>query len=413
VKLSTTYKILKGDTLSLISKKIFGTEIHSNHILRSNPGLTEILTEGTSIVIPGLPSYSRDNLITGEGEDGIQIFIDKKPFKFWTEISITRAVDSFDIVNFTVPFEPDAAGFKETFKPFTYKKVTVSLGGKTLITGVILSNRPNLTASENMIEVSGYSLPAVLHDCMLPSSSYPLEFIGADLRTIAEAVTKPFGIKTIFKADAGAKFDTVAMRPSQTVFSFLSKLAEQRNLVMSSTSSGDLLFWQSVTEVTKPVAEFKEGSPGLISISAQFREREYYSHVTGIVPSTAGVSDSQKFTDKNPHLTGILRPYTFVPPDSDNANIKTAVNTKFGRMFANMCGYTLTIPSWYDKNGDIWKPNTTIQMQMPRVFIYNKYNFIIRSVELRKDTSSETAVLNTVLSGSFSGKAPKDLPWDF
>lgn len=409
--MSITYKIQPNDTLDNISKKVFGSELHASHISRANPGLSNILIPGTSIVIPALPDYPGDipKILGITGSNDVQIFIANTRFEFWTNLTIKRAIDNIDVITFEAPFEPDAPGFRELFLPFQYKTITVKVGNILLLSGVIISINPSV-ADSNIITVSGYSLPGVLHDCTMPANAFPLEFNGITLKEIAKAISKPFGLSVDFAVDPGTAFDKIAIEPTEKADTFLSKLARKKNLVIASTNDGKLKFWRS-NDAKIPVAELEVGGSPVLSVTPQFNEQEYYSHITGISFVSTGVPGAQ-FTDKNPYLPGTVRPFTFGATDTDNVDIKTAVNAKTGRMFANMVSYSVEVSTWRDKQGDLWEPNTTIQLYAPRAYIFNKYKFILRSVEFRRDKNTETAILELILPGGFDGKIPEVLPWD-
>ena len=74
--------------------------------------------------------------------------------------------------------------------------------------------------------------------------------------------------------------------------------------------------------------------------------------------------------------------------------------------------YTCRVSTWRDPAGNLWAPNTTVTLTAPDAMIYDKYEFIIRSVTFETDRATETATLNLVLTGSFSGEIPDSLPWD-
>lgn len=411
--MSTTYKILKGDTLALISKKNFGTEIHAQHIARANPGLGAVLIPGTNIVIPRLPNYPGDlpQILGISGQNDVTIEIDEKRFEFWTQLRIKRSIDSLDAISFTAPFEPNAPGYRETFRPYAYKPLRVYVGITPLLTGTAISMHPSSANNGDIITVSGYSLPGVLQDCTAPASSFPLEFSGITLKDIARAVAAPFGLTVDFADEPGDKFDQIAMKPTDRVFDFLADLARQRNLIISSTENGELRFWRS-KPAGNPVATLEHGKSPVMSIDPNFNEQEYYSHITGISFVATGVPGAQ-YTDKNPYLPGTVRPFTFGASDTDNIDIKTAVNAKIGRMFTNAISYRVEVASWRDTGGALWQPNTTINIYAPPVFVYNKYNFILRSVEFLRDRDSESAILELVPPGGFEGKIPEVLPWGF
>lgn len=410
--MSTTYSVIAGDTFELISRKKYGTEKEALRIANANPGVSEPLTAGITIVIPVLPDAPQNIQQQGVANTGeeVAVLIDGKRFRFWDKVRITRSIDTMATFEFGAPFDHTAPGFREIFKPFTFKRVEITVGGESLFTGTMVPVNPVIENNRRVIAVSGYSLPGVLNDCTPPASSFPLEFDGQGLQDIATTLAAPFGISVEFQADQGAIFDRVACEPGKKVLSFLIELAKKRNLVISDTSRGKLIFLKSAT-TGKPVARLQQGSTPVLSVTPTFNPQEYYSHITGIEPVIVGLPGSQ-FTVKNSRLEGVIRPMTFNVSDTKDANLKTAVEAKIGRMFGNMVSYSVNVNTWRDPNGNLWTPNTTIMLIAPDAMIYNEYEFEIRSIDFDRDRSTEIATLNLIIPGSFDGKIPEVLPWD-
>lgn len=410
--MSTTYRVRTDDTFESISRKSYGTEVEAGRIARANPGVSEPLTSGWLLIIPASPEAPKDvpQIAPTSSGDEVAILIGGKRFRFWDSARITRAMDSMDIVEFGAPFDAAAPGFRETFRPFTFKSVDVTVGGIPLVTGTMVLPLPAIGPKQKKIQVSCYSQPGVLGDCTPPASSFPLEFNGLGLQEIATALADPFGIAVEFRADSGAVFEQVAIEPGQKILDFLTGLAKQRNLIVSSTEGGKLLFWQSV-EVGNPVARLVQGSSPVLSVTPNFNPQEYYSHITGIDAVIVGLDGSQ-FTVKNPRLEGVTRPFTFNVPDTIDSDIKAAVDAKAGRMFANAASYSIPVDTWRDHSGELWTPNTSLTLLAPDAMVYSEYEFIIRSVVFERARAKETAVLNIVIPGAFNGKIPEVLPWD-
>jgi len=193
------------------------------------------------------------------------------------------------------------------------------------------------------------------------------------------------------------------------VLTFLADLAKQRNLVITNTRRGALQFFKAVI-TGNPVAQLEQGASPVLSVTPFFSPQEYYSHITGIEPVIVGLEGSQ-FTVKNPFPSGVMRPFTFTAPDTEDSNIKSAVDAKMSRMFGNMISYSVQLNTWRDPSGRLWEPNTTINLQAPGAMVYGNYEFIIRSVQFEQNRESEQAVLSLVIPGSFSGQIPESLPW--
>lgn len=410
--MSIIYSVLGGDTFETISRKKYGTEEEAERIAESNPGAALPLAAGTKLTIPTLPQAPRNapQSAASATEDEVAVLINGNRFRFWDKIRITRSIDAMDTVEFGAPFDSNAPGFRESFRPFAFKPVVITVGGLALFTGTMVSVSPVIENAQKIISVSGYSLPGVLNDCTPPASAFPIEFNEQGLREIASALAAPFGINVEFKADQGPIFERVAIDPGEKVLAFLTKLAKQRNLIIASSSAGDLIFLQS-SEGGVSVANFEQGVAPLLSVAPFFSPQEYYSHITGIEPVLIGLAGSQ-YTVKNPRLLGVVRPLTFNAPDTLNADVVATVEAKAGRMFANMVSYSVRLATWRDPSGNIWQPNTSIKLLAPDAMVYSEYEFIIRSIQFEQDSTTQTATLNLIIPGSFSGKIPESLPWD-
>lgn len=410
--MSTTFRAGPSDTFETVARKVYGDERQARRIAQANPGVVEPIPPGTVLTTPPQPAAPANKRprAPSDNQNEVALLIDGTRFRFWTDLSITRALDAMDTVEFSAPFEAGAPGFRETFRPFSFKDLDVTVGGTPLFTGTLIGVMPVLDAERKTIGVSGYSRPGVLEDCTAPASAYPVEFNGLDLQAIAAALCEPFGLGVVFDGPVGPPFERAAVEPGSTVLSFLSDLAKQRNLVVSSTPDGALLFQQSV-EPGAPVAVLRQGASPVLGVTPSFSPQQYFSHITGLQAVRVGTEGSQ-FTVRNPHLAGVVRPMTFSAPDVEGGSIADAVQAKTGRMFGNMAAYGVPVSTWRDAQGALWAPNTTVLLEAPGAMVYAPYEFVVRSVRFDRSGAQESAELDLVLPGSFSGQTPGAMPWD-
>ena len=411
-KLSTTYETVSGDTFDIISRKLYGFESEGGRIASANPGLEEPIAPGTSIVIPDLPGALVDSPQQQPftDPDETALTIDGTRFRFWTDIQIDLHTDQQSVVSFSAPFDPDVEAQRELFRPMSFKPMSVTIGGVPVFTGTLVIPLPNATPAATVVSVSGYSLAAVLDDCTLPFSAYPKEFFDSDLSQIAQGMLAPFGLEAVFEAPAGAVFETVRPRPGGKVLPFLTELANQRNLVIGDSPTGQLVFRQSVTPGS-PVARLEQGQTSLISVDPDFKPQQYYSHVTGTQAPLAGIKGAS-FTVKNPRLLNVVRPFTYELPDTFEGDVEAAVRAKAGLMFADSVIYTVGVRTWRDDFEALWKPNTTVTLLASKAAVYTEYEFEVRRVQLTRAPDIKTATLELVIPGGFSGVLPEVLPWD-
>ena len=224
--MSKTYTIITGDTFDLIARKVYGSEVDSPLIIRSNPGLAEPLTPGVIIFIPDKPDAPSivAQSAAADNEDEVAVSVGGERFRFWDSVAISLSMDALDAIEFSAPFEPGNAEFKEAFKPLSYKSVSVTIGGVPFFTGTMVGIIPAPGLDRNTVTVSGYALPGVLNDCNIPASAFPLEFEGQGLQDIATTIAGTFGLSVEFEEQQGAVFERVAAAPNEKAFQFLIKL---------------------------------------------------------------------------------------------------------------------------------------------------------------------------------------------
>ena len=411
-KLSTTYETVTGDTFNSIARKRYGEDQFSDTIAKANPSVLQPLLPGSKLTIPAIPEIpaNRTQSTISDNPTEVAILIDNQRFRFWNSVKITRSLDSIDTIQLSAPFEAENAQYRSAFIPLKYQDIEVTVGGMPLFNGTALNITPQLRPVTKSFTLSGYALPGVLHDCTAPASAYPIQFQGQGLREIAKALLEPFGLGLDFTVDQGSVFPSVSSTETGKLLAFLTKLANQRNLIMSSDPLGKLLITRSV-DTGQPVSILEQGLSPLNAVRATFKPQEYYSDITGIQPSFLGISGS-KYTVKNPRLTGVVRPFVFKVPDTLTGDLKTATEAKAARMFANSVSYTVSIPSWRDSSNNLWQPNTTVKLLAPDAMIYSSFEFLIRTVEFSKDPDKESVVLSLVLPGVFNAQLPEVLPWD-
>ena len=341
----------------------------------------------------------------------VSVLIDGQKFAFWSDVEIRLAIDTFWTVSFSAPFEPTRPEFRQTFRPFTFKPLEVHVDDSRLFKGTLVGVHPNFESNEKKVDVTGYALPGVLDDCTAPGSTVPHEFKKIGLREIARTLARPFGIGVNFRDGEGSRFDKVKLDEGEKILEFLAKLAQQRNLVVTNDRDGILVCWKSVV-TGNPVAHLVEGTPPVTKVSADFSPQEYFSEITGFASAKRGRKGS-KYTQKNPHLTGVLRPMSVRLDDTEKGDAPEETRAKMGRMFGSMAPTTVEdLPTWRDPRGELWAPNTTILLRAPSAMVYRDYEFLIKAVTFKQSAEKESATLELVLPGAYSAQIPATLPWD-
>lgn len=340
----------------------------------------------------------------------VNVSLAGKTWRYWEHITLQRSLDNWSTVTLTGPFDPGRREMRSALRPFAFQDLVVGVDANDVLTGTMMTPVPKTTDDAVTVEVSGFARPAVLMDTHLPADTFPLQWSGLDLAQVAEAICEPHGIAVDVEGEIGPAFARVKLEPDKAPGAFLAELARQRGKILRDSAAGSLLISESA-RTGRPVAQLVEGEAPLQEAAVTFSPQQYFSEITGLV-NNKGRRRGAKHTETNPHLQGVVRPYSFRVEDVDKGDLPGAVAAKLARMFGNMVAYVVKVPTWYDGSGRLWEPNRTVSLKAPGAMVYDHYEFLIRDVILEQDGVSEIAALGLVLPGAFSGEAPEYLPWD-
>lgn len=401
-----TYTTQSGDTFEVVSRVAYGTPADAKRIRDANPGIAEPLPVGVELLIPA-KVQDLQPVIT-QGLEDISLRVNGRSLLGWETINFTRSMDKISTLGLTAPMEVDNRVFRENFAPFSYAPVLLDLGRDRAFSGTMIKVNPSVSPQEALVNVGCYGQAGVLNDCTMPASAFPLEFNGLTLREIAENVSAPFGIGVNFIDSPGDSFERVALKPEDKIAPWLAQLTKQRELLMRDNANGNLVFHNGKAGDVQAILE--EGFSPLHKVTPAFNEQNYYSSITGIEPYFYG-RKSPQYTEKNNFLSGVIRPFTFKAEDSETGTIQVSTRSKIGRMFANAIAYNVEVTTWRNEKGELWIPGETIMLRAPKAMIYNRYEFMVRSVKFIRLPEVEKAVLKVILPNVFTNEVPEVLPW--
>ena len=425
--MSRTHNVVSGDTLGAIAVRYLGSWGQWIKVRDANPQLAgrKSANDGSPLIFPGdvliIPSDAitsatsvipKKTIALSDSEQDVSIVIDGKEFTGFTGYDINLSFDSFDTFSFTAPYDYSIAELASTIVPFAFKSCEVYYGGNLLFKGTLLTPDPELAAKSSEITLQGYPLCAVLNDCMLPPTKYPLPCNGINMKGIAEAAAACYSIPVNFDGDVGGDFTEVSIEPTEKILDFLSKLSKQRNLLFTNNENGQLVFFNAKAE--KAFAAFSEGVLPLLSIKPKFGAQAFFSHITGFNKTDAEYP-SLSYTYENKYLInkGILRHHTITVDDAETASdLENAVRSYAGRMFADCVSFELECEGHANEHKEIFKKGMTVCVRAPGAMIASDTNFIARNVHLKRTKEGKTTSLTLVLPGSYTGELPEAFPWE-
>lgn len=336
-------------------------------------------------------------------------------------------IDKFNGINIVLKYDSVASTFAFSFyydKTNEAMKALARYGGyakcqiydeddELLITGTILSHEYQDSTTKSLTGISGYSLPGVLEDCEVPVSLYPLQSDGRSLKEIAMKLIEPFGIGLVIDYGkdftqiidaANEKITKITADAKQSVKSYLTEIAAQKNIILSHTASGALRFTKAYAS-GKSKFHFQSGFPN-VSINVSFDGQPMHSEITILKQADIDGGNSGQVTLRNPYVRG-FRPTTKI--QSTGTDITTGLAAK-NALAAELKNIKVTITiGGLDKfryDGSKIRPNTLIDITAPECNIHKRTQFFVEQVQLMQNNSEQTAVLTCVVPEVHNGQTP-------
>ena len=342
----------------------------------------------------------------------IRVNIGDDQFDFFNSGTITlnyaRATSSFRLSGL---FDSQSEVYRRVFKPLDYKQVTIdTLRGERLITGVVTNHGFNHEARPRMASLFGYNNVGVLQDCSIPIGS-PYQFVNLTLRQIAEQLASPFNVNVVVQNDNGLADETIdeeTANITESIIQFLSRIASQKNLVLTSTPLGELLITRTI--VDRPsIATYTEGLPGT-KISLAVDGQNMHSDITAMQQADLDTNNVGQQTVNN-SLVNSFRPRTIVQNTSDNNETELAARNIRANQLKNI-RLTISSDRWEWLNNGLVEtilPDNIVTVISPENYIFSATNFFVERVILTLDHRKETAILNCVLPQVYNNADPVNI----
>lgn len=329
-----------------------------------------------------------------------------------------------------------------------------------VLTGFLMTNRFKSSRQKNWASCSGYSKPAVLNDCEFYQT--PNEYDNLPIKDIIKILIKDFNLyktvgdktnktgllvdkkaygvsrtfkqsppKTIFATAEAEKLNSgsfIVGSPGENIDkstekfvepntsnigSYLSDMCKSRNIVLSHNEDGNVYVTTPNTK-GNPILKFNFTEDNLSNDSMRFKAVEaelnfngqaLHSHITAVqlADQDEGINGGDE-TVRNPLLPvgrrSIFRPKRIITNTSDRQTVGQAALYELGREIRE--AITLTVIMFdLDIDGVLIKPNNTIEMIDPNLFLYkftrDAPTWFIQDVVLKESDDTKSAQLNCVL----------------
>jgi len=337
----------------------------------------------------------------------MKIKIENKFFNHFSNLTLKFNLDTFaSVFSFDARFDPFNVEHQKIFKPLTYPKIEIfSNDMDLLLTGNIVNNDFASSKTPQLVSFSGYTKSGILEDVTIPDSVYPLEKNNQSLSEISAQLLKPFEIGQLIESNVvnemNLVYEKAVAQPTQSVASFLTQLASQRNIVIGHTKKGDVYYFKAFIG-SKPVKSYDESN--LLSSKMAINGRAFHSDITvRRQPSDENVGVSTVDGVKNPNVEQIRSVCKILSSGDDTSTIEAAQNVLASELRGIQLGLELPKIDTSILCGQI------IEFINPELFIYKKQKFVINEIIYKEDSEADTMTVNCLTPEAFTGGIPTNI----
>ncbi|MBE9542503.1 MAG: hypothetical protein IMF01_09310 [Proteobacteria bacterium] len=333
-------------------------------------------------------------------DDAATFYINNKVYEGFKNIRLSRNLMSLT-GSFEITLTDKWRVDKEDFDIKTGDRIHCHLGKNPLYEGYIDSLSISLSSTSRNLTISGRDKTADLVDCSIIG---PAEYNNLDFLGIAKKLVEPFGLKVLSNVDVGKKFAKFSIKQGETIFEALERAAKERELLLMSTTHGNLLIDKKGSQ--RASSELVEGV-NVLSAGAVFDNSERFSeyHVKGqqsglIGDITDATESAGKSTDK-----GVLRhrPTLIISEnavDQDGAQKRAQFESSLRA--AQATKVSIVVQGWRQKDGSLWNTNLITHVDCRSIGI--KSDMLISRVKFDQGTGGRRTEMELIRKDAFEFK---------
>jgi len=335
--------------------------------------------------------------------NGVILVVGSKRLEGWTDLSITRSVDTL-CGTFQLSMI-DIWNLDDSIELTPGLPCIIYIGDERLITGYIDNQKPSVSTDASKISISGRCRTGDLVDCSAINVPGTWKDIG--LRRICIALLNPdnnsFGISLITETDLGSSFKEFAITTGESVFEAISRACQDRAVVPLSNEKGDLV----LTNIGKHPA-YDDLIYGMNVVSAdaeanyldRFSEYQVKGQQSG-KGKTWDKSMTQKFaTSSDEYITRFRPKIITMDNETTQESAQKRANWEAQIRAGRSISVNVTLPSWYQSNGELWRENLIVYVSIPKLRVDGE--LLIREVSYKLNTSSRSLALKLCDPGIYA-----------
>ena len=332
--------------------------------------------------------------------DDITIIVGGQSITGWTRIRLTRGIERLP-ADFEIELTEYYSGDNTTVVITPGAPCQVLLGGDLVLTGYVDEYSPSIDGENHIVNIYGRSKSEDIVDC---SAEYPnAQIMSAEVLTVIQGLaTTPYGIpvsQEVIPDETKNVIPQINFIYGETAVEVIDRICRYAKLLYYDRPDGGIVL--TTASAKKAASGFTEGvnvqrATGRYTMN---RYKEYRAVLVSMVQLSDGfalnsgqnntankiVTETDNTVQRNRSKYIVLESGDFDPFPITTARAIWEMNRRYGKAFE----VEITTDGWRDSAGNLWEPNTLVDLQLPTLKI-PQATWLIGEVTYSRDNSTGT-----------------------
>lgn len=280
--------------------------------------------------------------------------------------------------------------------PLTYPKVEIYHDDELILSGNVLNQTHQASASPNLVSISGYSRAGILDDCTIPLSEMPMQLDNMSLKEICTKLFKTFNISFTYENSVAnlmnKKFVKANFDYDKTIKGFIVGLATERGIYVNHLNDGSVHFTDSSVKNLTVVEHFEDF--GVTNMTLDIDGQSMHSDISVLAQADEKDIFEGETTIKNPYVTSVTRPIIHLMKNGDSLDVKEYARLKLSE---ELRAIKLKISTT-----KFVKPGQLISVKSDRLNLNHDTKFFVEQCDIKDEVKGLTYDLTCVLKDVYS-----------
>jgi prophage tail gpP-like protein len=322
------------------------------------------------------------------------VFANGQRYDIWETVEVRTSTDDvIDHAMLTVAEPSTGASKLSQLKLQPGDKATVSLGGQTVLSGLVYLRQGAMDANSHAVQIGISSIGQSVIASTVDAA--PGQYTNQTLQQIASAVSGkvnvPFSINGS-PADADKPFPRISENIGETRFDFILRLCRMRNLHMVDDGQNGIVAFRG--SFGKSTGVLQEGN-NILRARILLKNNEHAENITAVGQthgndSADANSQSSASTTVDPPINRNVK--IACEEMADNQDCQHRANDEADWVKYNQVDGEVTVQGWFKSDGGLWwnDRRKTIVVNSPLLLPNNSFGFMIKGVTHRQNSQEGT-----------------------